>query len=280
MEEIVVKPRSVIPYRPKEEYAKVLDFCWEKLQSIPYKPTLRWLFYRVVQELGWSKDDYNKFKNNIMSPARKRYYKEWRPDTLIDDTRNIFKRGHGEYSFNMDLDKVKLQDHYVQIWFEANAMFQQFHYITKDYGVTLVPFSGSYTIYPKWKVAKILEEAKKRWNKPIVVLYFGDWDDKGRKIPKEALKNIKEWSGVDFKVYWCGLTPKQALAHEIPEKLDAKKKGEYQWEALDHKDAEKIITNVLDKFWDKKKTKKIIEQDKKIERDFDVWIQDQIEDVK
>lgn len=62
--------------------------------------------------------------------------------------------------YQLDLDTNEEQDCYVQIWFEAEAMHQQFEYHTRNYRVSLVPFRGDCSIPLKWEIAKKLEAIK------------------------------------------------------------------------------------------------------------------------
>ncbi|MBU1248163.1 MAG: hypothetical protein KKB70_05660, partial [Proteobacteria bacterium] len=75
-------------YNPEPETAEWLDWAFERIQTLEYKPTARWVFYRLVQEKGFAKDDYKKFLG-ITSKARKGDYKDWTPETFADDTREI-----------------------------------------------------------------------------------------------------------------------------------------------------------------------------------------------
>jgi hypothetical protein len=58
--------------------------------------TVRWLFYALLQE-GWysTKKDYKDKFLRRLSEARRHFYKSWRPNTLVDDTREAMVRGVG-----------------------------------------------------------------------------------------------------------------------------------------------------------------------------------------
>ncbi|MDZ4241726.1 MAG: hypothetical protein U1D99_02775, partial [Candidatus Omnitrophota bacterium] len=94
------------------------------------------------------------------------------------------------------LDKWRLQNYYVELWFEAKAMRAQFEHYT-DY-ITLRPFGGDPSIHFKWQIAGELAEADESYMKPIVILYFGDMDPKGFQIPISAVKDIVEKGFVLF----------------------------------------------------------------------------------
>lgn len=190
----------------------------------------------------------------MLSKARKSFYKEWTPETLADDTRSAVIRGAGwlsEVGFLKDvgravctLDKWQSQGHYVELWFEAKAMRSQFEYYS-DY-ITLRPFGGDPSIPFKWQTAQELLSAYQRYEKPIVILYFGDLDKKGKQIPESAAKDIRQWSGVDFEFIRCGLNKGDEITFDIPENPD--KPGSYQWEALTDDAARGLITGWTEKF--------------------------------
>ena len=209
-------------YNPEPETKQMLDTAFEIISSVPYKPSDRWLFYQFIQrgiipkDIGVWKSQYKR----KIDKARKRFYGGWNPLSLIDDTRTPIIRGLPEPPKEAIPDRIKDQDNYVELWYEARAMTDQFWYYTKDYYVTMVPFGGDYTISPKWITAKRLEKRYETYKKPIVILYFGDCDDKGNMIPYSALENIKEWCSVDFKFIRCGLTLEQAKRFNLPENPD------------------------------------------------------------
>ena len=126
-------------YNPKAETAEWLDWAYDRIVDLPYKPTARWLFYRLVQEKGFAKNDYKKFLQ-VTSKARKGYYKDWEPDTLADDTREIISPyGRGFTNpfawFDAQARKSPLleiawhQDRLVIVCFEAKAMVGQFKHL-------------------------------------------------------------------------------------------------------------------------------------------------------
>jgi hypothetical protein len=190
-------------YSPKPRIRGLLDWCLNRVEQAPYRVTLRWLFYRAMQEKGLAKSDYKSFKT-FTAVARKRFYEGWRPNTLADDTRHILEDGYGFTSYSdwlkavseqetCTLSKFENQEKIVQIWFEAEAMKSQFEYVTRDYHLTLVPFRGEASLDHKYNVAKALKQLRQEYRKPIVVLYFGDYDPKGLSIPESARRDIAEW---------------------------------------------------------------------------------------
>jgi len=212
------------------------------VEELPYRVSARYLFYDLLQNGFYSgKGDYDKWIE-ICRVARKQFYKGWTPDTLIDGTRPIYY--HGWHNVAINISHFIEQDYYVEMWFEAEAMSRQFEYY--NHGCTLRPFKGDYSIPKKWDCSKDLEEANDLFGLPIVILYFGDCDKKGKQIPESAVKDIRKWSEVDFDFIKCGLTIEQAKRYELPVNPD--KPNEYQWEALRDEQAGEIITTHLLKY--------------------------------
>lgn len=248
-------------YKPQPRQEAILDRAMEHLKSVPYKTSARWLFYRLLQDGYYKdKDDYKLKWIPLCSRARKRFYKEWTPDTLNDDTRerisrvgvfhdkNHLKKNLIKYvarNVTFTFDHFYGQKEFVIIAFEARAMVEQFLYYTE--GIDLLPFGGDASIQFKWKIAKHLEKCHKWYGGiPLRVLYFGDYDKKGGKIFDAAIEDIQEWCGHFVLFEWCGLTEDQAEKYNLPE--NPEKPGQYQWEALEDSQAREIIFEALATF--------------------------------
>ena len=250
-------------YKAGRRGGYILDRAMEHLNSVPYKPSSRWVFYRLLQDGYYhTKDDYARW-TQLCSRARKGFYAGWNPDTLADDTRDRIAR----VGFYKDRAQVKHtivdqvvqdleitfdhfydQSQYVIIAFEARAMVEQFIYHTR--GIDLLPFGGDASIPFKWHIAKHLENCHEWYGIPITILYFGDYDEKGNKIFEGAMKDVEAWCGFDFEYFWCGLTEGQAERYRLPE--NPEKPGQYQWEALTDEQAKEIIHVAMDAFVDQK----------------------------
>ena len=245
-------------YQPHPKTAAMLRTAWAYVQSVPYRVSLRWLFYRLLGDQTFTdKQDYKQIFVPAIAAARKRFWEEWAPDSLEDDTRVTIYRGGGyrdprewltEISrHGCELDRWATQPHYVELWFEAAAMRSQFEYHTEH--VTLRPFKGDYSIPAKWEAAKHLDWVAEAYpGKPIVILYFGDLDPKGLQIPQSALDDIRTWSAADFAFIRCGLNPGDEVRFSMLENPD--KPGTYQWEALDADHAAALITAEVGRYVD------------------------------
>lgn len=234
---------------------KILDRAYTHIKSVGYTVSLRWVFYRLLQDgIYKSKEDYKKLVH-IASVARKNGI--WEPDLLADETRKTIDRnGDGrnvaewlEYvSQNLQcrLDAWYDQKNYVECWFEAKAMTDQFRSIVPA-PITLVPFGGDASIPYKYQCAVRLQRAADKYGLPITILYFGDLDRKGQQIPYSAQKDIQNWFG-EFEFRVVGLNRQQVEIFNLPQNPD--KRGEYQWESLSDSQAKSLILGAIEPLFD------------------------------
>jgi hypothetical protein len=266
-------------YNPQKQTAIILDRAYQLIKSVPYQVSARWLFYRLLQEgFYFTKQDYsNKFLKAI-SAARRSFYRDWTPYTLADETRAPIIGGDGWKDgaawlkdvarAQCKLDKWHAQPVYLECWYEARAMTDQFRHYTKH--VTLRPMGGQPSIPYKWQIAKDLEEAAQEYGKPIKILYFGDLDPAGETISETIKQDVTEWSAAPFEFIHCGLTAEQVQRYNVPENVEHP--GAYQWEALTDNAADEIITGNLDRFWRHDALTAMIEREAKVSQ----WLADTI----
>lgn len=247
---------------PKPETQKILNTALGHVRSVPYKVSLRWVFYRLYQDgLYKTKKGYDNFEG-ICSKARHTNWRGWNPDTLADETREVISRTFGKpsmeeaiedmavdlaYNIDLSIDHFYRQKTYCELWYEARAMTGQFRHYTEK--IDLIPMGGQPSISYKWEIAKRLETKNLIYEKPIKILYFGDEDLAGHDIESDIEEDTKKWCEIPFEIVWCGLTKAQAKKYGIPESIE--KKG-YQWEALSDESASEIIKASLDKYIDPK----------------------------
>lgn len=276
--------------KPKEE--AILDRAFQHVQSVPYRVSLRWLFYRLYQE-GFYTDKKKDYKNkfaSLLSRARHTFFKEWRPNTLEDETRNVIRKVGGYENAEsagedmaenildaaiISLDHFYRQENYVELWFEARAMAGQFEHFTRR--IDLVPMGGSASIPFKWELAQRLNLVAEKYNKPIIILYFGDEDESGHIIQQTIEKDVGEWTRAGFELIWCGLTKDQALKHEIPSSIEGKG---YQWEALPDKAAGEIITQSIEQYIDSDLIEEVNEEAQEFGESWRSRLEDILEELK
>lgn len=245
-------------YRPRRESGAILDAAWRHVGSVPYRVSVRWLFYRLLQDGHFSdKEDYGRLLT-LLSAARKRFYKEWRPDTLADDTRHVSDFGRGYMTHEEWLRRIpkmiggypdywKRQPNYVLVCFEAAAMSGQFDHYLPSF-ISRCAFKGDVSIPTKWEIAELLGYCARKYQKPVKVVYFGDLDPKGLIIPESAMADIEAWATCDFEYTRAGLNPGDENTYEISENPD--RPGTYQWEGLDDEEAGRLITSAVAEYID------------------------------
>lgn len=251
-------------YTPKPETERLLNRALEHIESVGYKVSVRWVFYRLLQDGFYStKEDYKRFIG-LSSKARKRFWNGWHPDLLADESRASIPEGEGFDSekdwvqavkdrIDCSLDKSLGQDVNVIIAYEARAMTEQFKQYTD--GIDLFPFAGDASIPYKWQLAKQIEDSPL----PVTLVYFGDYDQKGVQIAAAALKDLRAWAAVPFDFVHGGLTLDHIQHYDIPENPD--KPNEYQWEALTDHQASEIIYETLDDWWSRDIYEAVLERE-------------------
>ena len=248
-------------YNPSEKTAAMLNFALEAIEALPYEVTTRYAFYRIVQGFpGFKKGDYKKFLQ-LTAKARKNWWNGWNPETLVDDTRDI-ENEYGTGFTNpikwfeaqaQKRPKLEIAEHFDVLpiaMFEAKAMIRQFKYYLDPYRIPLCAFGGDPSIPYKYSIAGFIDMLGEKWpDKEIHVLYFGDYDRKGRQIPRYAIRDIDAWCGTEFEFTRIGINADQIDKYGIPDSPN--EPGKYQWEALDDKAAGELITGAIEQFWDK-----------------------------
>jgi len=265
-------------YNPSIETAALLAQAHRYVTAAPYQVTARWVFYRLLQDgLLTVKSDYKRLLS-YLSKARKGFYGGWTPYILTDDTRGATVRGLGfvngqawvqaiKEQTECNLDRWEGQDNYVEVWFEAAAMFAQFEHYT-DPNVPLLAFHGDISIPEKWKAAKRIVDRWLALGSPTKIFYFGDLDEKGLQIPRSAETDVLQFAAHywwrergrgmsreefgeaytefsrNFEFTRVGLNDEHIAEYNIPE--NPERPGTYQWEGLDDAAAQELIGQVTE----------------------------------
>lgn len=258
-------------YNPRPKAARILTAALEFAQSVDYKVSTRWVFYRLLQASLYSGKSAYKNWIAIESKARHAGWGGWSPDTLADGSRSVIPWGYGydnERAWinavgraECILDPWLTQPRYVELWYEARAMTDQFS--TYSERITLRPMGGSPSIAYKKEAAKGLEAASGCYGKPITVLYFGDLDSKGLEIATTIQEDVRKWCSVDFTFIRVGLTQEQVSRYAVPE--NPEHPGAFQWEALDDQAAREIITGSLSNLFDRAALETVKAREKAVE---------------
>jgi len=247
-------------YTPSPKNQEWLNYCLDVVKSLPYKPTARYVFYRLHQDKGFPKSDYKSKFLPITSRARKAFWNGFTPETFADDTRQIAHKLDYGYSNPNDwfesfaerkpkFEVTDNQENIVIVCFEAKAMIGQFEHYLEALRIPLCAFSGDASIPYKYEIASAVMEWNDIWpDKPVHVLYFGDFDQKGLEIPENAMRDITKWCGVRIHYERCGLNEEHLTQYDIPASPNAP--GKYQWEAVPDKVAKELIMTNVRKYWD------------------------------
>jgi len=262
-------------YKPSPETQHILDRAMAYINSVPYDVPARWVFYRLLQDGTYPAKQGYKHLLGITSKARKSFYGDWRPWTLVDNTRSplslerdglygIHTRGWGfkdpkewikalKEQINCPLDMWLTQIVYEEIWFEAAAMQGQFRHYANPH-ILLLAFKGDCSIPAKWESARRIAEKWLEQRKPIHILYYGDYDLKGLTIPDSAWGDISQWAllvvysrdkGLEkefaeqIHFHRVGINEEHIDRYAIPE--NPERPGTYQWEALTDEQAQELI---------------------------------------
>ncbi len=247
-------------YNPTSKTRAILDRAMEHVKSVSYKVSARWVFYRLLQEGVYADKSGYTHLTDILGRARHAFLDEWTPGTLADETRSGVIRGDGFADVDAwitapvtcNLDKWHNQDTYVEIWFEARAMLQQFDKYTDH--ITLRPMGGQPSIPFKYEIAR---ELSTRADKDITIIYFGDHDLAGDTIRAVTSEDVTKWTTARFDLVHAGLTMEQVIEHGVQENPDHP--GAYQWEALTDEAAKKIIRDAVLESVDQETIDKVVE---------------------
>jgi 5S rRNA maturation endonuclease (ribonuclease M5) len=163
------------------------------------KLTLRQVFYQLVAK-KIIPNNLRAYKNlsYLIAKARKNGDIPW--DVIRNHTRFVIKENSWPNfkDFTKKIEKIyhksKLanQRNYIEIWIEKDSLREWFEPITKEFDVPLIICRGYPSITTLYEASKRLKEIQK----PIHILYFGDFDPSGEDI----FRTIKEKLIKDFGV--------------------------------------------------------------------------------
>ena len=240
-------------YQPRPEAARILNAAMAHIRSVEYQVGLRWVMYRLLQDgVLNSKDDYAKLKT-IAAAARKGFFGDWRPDTLIDEGRHVStSRG-----ITTAAESLEFLPYYAKIHcemfagqqavpfllYEAATMDGQFEHFAGHFDRAAL--RGDASIPHKYDIARRCDVLARRTGLPVHVLYFGDFDPKGLVIPESAMADIRAWvsSSTELRFTRVGINADHPARFNLPEKIE--KPGTYEWESLSSEDAGTLIADAL-----------------------------------
>jgi 5S rRNA maturation endonuclease (ribonuclease M5) len=212
------------PIKYQRKTKEILGQVQEILEEYKGKGafTVRQIYYQLVSKkiIPNTLSSYKRL-SWILSNARKDGIIPF--NSIIDRMRMPIKEnswdGLGRFIKGMKKkykkSKWKGQDRYLEIWLEKDALRGLFEPITNMYDVYLVVGRGYPSLSSLYEAAKRFKEA----NKPIQILYFGDFDPSGENIPQTIKKNLIKHFKIDRKnlrIRKVALTLRDIKKYKLP----------------------------------------------------------------
>jgi len=196
-----------------------------------YKPnamTLRQVFYQLVSRgfVSNTKAEYSRL-SIALTKARQNGTIPW--DWMEDRTRQprtvsmwggIEEFGQSVVS-QYRLDVWENQPTYTEVWLEKDALSGIFQDVLDPYGVTLNVGKG----YDGWASIKNAAKRYKNANKPVTILYFGDFDPSGEDMNNSLEKRLnyfkdsKQFGGFEFKIEKIAILKSDIEDYDLPPNL-------------------------------------------------------------
>jgi hypothetical protein len=167
----------------------------------------------------------------------------------------------------------------VLVWVEKEALSEIFSKITNPYGVTLIVGRG----YNSLSIKKELADRFKKIGKPIIILYFGDFDPSGEDIYRDLIDSFS-FFGTRPKIEKIALTREQVEEYHLPfdftKKTDARaskfidKYGDMavELDALPIQVLQELIKENIEKYLDAKAFNSVIAEEEQELAVLDSWI--------
>ena len=184
-----------------------------------YNPmTLRQVYYQLVSK-HVIENKMSQYKR--LSPVLVRARKEGNiPWEWIEDSGRL-PRGVSMWQGLPDfIETVKTayrkdiwnsQPTYIEVWLEKDALSGIFADIINQYGVTLCVAKG----YSSWSVYKEASTRFKKQDKPVKILYFGDFDPSGEDMVR-AIRDSLSFLGTCPEIIKVALTHEDITEYNLP----------------------------------------------------------------
>ena len=185
-----------------------------------YNPmTLRQVYYQLVARhvIDNKRSEYQRLSNALVRARQEDLIPwEWIEDrgrqpravSMWQDLPDFLETVKHSYRKNI-WDR---QPGYTEVWLEKDALSGVFSDITKAYGVTLVVGRG----YNSWSAYKDAADRFDEYlDKPIKILYFGDFDPSGEDILR-ALGDSLDFFGTSPEIKKIALTPEDVITYDLP----------------------------------------------------------------
>ena len=188
-------------YNPKK-WAGVLDFTRAYLTKLGKEATIRFLYYRLIEESGLkippTTDTYESYITAVAN-ARKDYKNPNNRiliQNIFDDTRgrnveDFFDWiGVDEKSLIEDIEdaltetrRIYPYDKYVELWFEDTGMWHMYKDIAKKYRISTECIRGNLIVNTVYGSFNRIKQNAYDEDKDITILYVGDFNPSGNRRP-------------------------------------------------------------------------------------------------
>ncbi len=201
------------------ERIKIINEAYENEGDM----TVRRCFYILVgkNKISNSKVSY-KLLSKVLTKARELGYVGW--DVISDRHRTILKRStYTSFDEIFDIacqsfrkNSMELQDNYVEVWIEKDAVSSIIYNYTYDLDIPLFVGKG----FPSTTYIKKASDRIKEINKPCVILYISDFDPEGEYFPKKVQQKLEQYGCSDFRIEKVALTKEQREKYNLPSNKD------------------------------------------------------------
>lgn len=283
-------------------YEKIVAAALEVFDQYDTAITLRQLYYRLVARL-LIPNTINSYKRLSRIMVKAREQEDAPVNCLEDRSRRVLGRGDTGYDSAEEYLKQKLsslqdswkgfsmpmwedQPVYLLISLEKDALSRLVSRVANQYSVRTFPTRG----YPSFSYVQLMANymQTRLSEKPIIVLYFGDFDPSGVDIERDLEDRLGRYGAKDFKVKRIALTVDQIKDHQLPpmpvKRSDARAESfmnEYgdkavELDALDPNLLQDIVKKAIQDNIDSRKWNARVRKINQLQQ----WIKDKLEDIE
>jgi hypothetical protein len=141
-------------------------------------------------------------------------------------------------------DLWQLSDFYCEVWTESRSIAGVVQSDCEEFAVSLYPCGGFTSISLAYQAAEFMNDRED--NKPVVILYIGDYDPAGVLIDVALERELREHLRPDIEMTFgrLAITPEQIEAHDLPSKprKDGDRRATHVWETVE---AEAMPAHIL-----------------------------------
>lgn len=208
--------------------SQLLQHAIQIIKQYNVKLTVRQIYYRLVAAniIKNSRSSYN-YLDRVLTKGRLSGEVSW--NSIEDRSRSFLAGDVEKYQTPEEFMKWRIealkesasryempfwlnQPEHVEVWVEKDALASLISRACNQYKVRLAPSKG----YGSVSFIHEASEALRQIDKPITILYFGDFDMRGVDIQRYLKERLQEDFGVNVIVQRIALTRKQVEKYELP----------------------------------------------------------------